>query len=187
MQDARKVVSSPRWQTQSKDERGESSATPPPHETVSGEAASTEAAGTPPMPMSGVEIASSLPGSDKNIDVTRAGDEKPHDDALDDEAEKPAVYTQHDWTPAAAMPSARQPLLLLTAACAAVAAIWSYSALENTRAQLNNVTLAKQTLERSLAEAQSRLSVAEKTVADVKAAITAATGAAKAPGTPAAK
>ncbi|MBX9683933.1 MAG: hypothetical protein K2X41_09110 [Hyphomicrobium sp.] len=68
--------------------------------------------------------------------------------------------------------SLKSPLLAITAAVAVAAAVWSYSGLEDARAQLASVTEAKASVERSLAEARGRLTAAEKAVADVKAALT---------------
>ena len=77
--------------------------------------------------------------------------------------------------------SLKSPLLAITAAVAVAAAVWSYSGLEDARAQLASVTEAKASVERSLAEARGRLTAAEKAVADVKAALTST------PATPPAK
>ncbi|MGQ0673246.1 MAG: hypothetical protein ACT4N2_10270 [Hyphomicrobium sp.] len=64
------------------------------------------------------------------------------------------------------------PLLAGAAALSVLVAGWSYTSLESTRAELNAMTQAKVTAERALADAQARLTNAEKAVAAVKAALT---------------
>lgn len=77
----------------------------------------------------------------------------------------------------------KTPMLAIAAAVSLVVAGWSYSSLEQTRADLNAMTEAKASVDKALADAKSRLTNAEKAVAAVKAALTsvpvvAATGAA---------
>ena len=71
------------------------------------------------------------------------------------------------------------PLLAIIAAAAVLAAAWSYSSLEGTRAQLTAATEAKAAVDRALADAQGRLSAAENALAGVKAALTSSPAAAK--------
>lgn len=81
--------------------------------------------------------------------------------------------------------SLKTPLLAIAAAVGLLAAAWNYTALVDTRAQLSAVTEAKATVDRQLADAQSRLSAAETAVANVKAALTAAPASTAAPAAPA--
>jgi hypothetical protein len=64
------------------------------------------------------------------------------------------------------------PLLAIVAAGSMLVAGLSYAALEEARTQLASMSDAKASTDRALADAQSRLSAAEKAVADVKAALT---------------
>lgn len=181
MQEAFKVVSSPRWQTQNTEDRTNTSETPAADtgaqalkqdedskssdatETI--EARSTQADDTPNTTDSDSETAE------------RADDAVNTMEKVDDPEAVSTTPAARTYDPPSVMETAKSPLLAIATACATVAAVWSYTSLEDTRAQLATVTSAKATLERSLAEAQSKLAVAEKTVADVKAAIGAATAA----------
>ncbi len=69
--------------------------------------------------------------------------------------------------------SLKTPLLALAAAGGLLLAFWNYSALEAARAELGTVSAAKATVDKALSDAQSRLTAAEKAVADVKAALSA--------------
>lgn len=74
------------------------------------------------------------------------------------------------------------PLLAMITAVAVLAAAWSYSSLEGTRAQLTAAIEAKAAVDRALADAQGRLSAAENALAGVKAALTSSpAGVKKAP------
>ncbi len=81
-------------------------------------------------------------------------------------------YAASSQAAASDSPSLRTPLLAIAATVGLLAAAWSYTALEETRAQLTVVTEAKASVDRQLADAQSRLSAAETAVANVKAALT---------------
>jgi hypothetical protein len=70
------------------------------------------------------------------------------------------------------------PLLGAAALVGLVLAAWSYTALEDTRAQLTSITNAKAAVDQSLADAQRRLEAAEKAIADVQTALGKPTGAA---------
>ncbi|PPC85071.1 MAG: hypothetical protein CTY31_03545 [Hyphomicrobium sp.] len=71
------------------------------------------------------------------------------------------------------------PLMAIVTAVAVLAAAWSYSTLETTRAQLTAATEAKAAVDRALADAQGRLSAAENALAGVKAALTSSPAAVK--------
>jgi hypothetical protein len=86
--------------------------------------------------------------------------------------ETPRPVTMHG-TPTQ-LGSVMMPFLAVAAGLSALAAVWSYTTLEETRGQLASMTEAKASVDRSLADARGRLSAAEKAVADVKAALTAA-------------
>lgn len=191
MQEAFKVVSSPRWQNQSttEDKPGTADGTNNPNDTVAQDAVGAAD-----------DTADAVKASTANADDTAR--EETTDDTLTSEhhTDDPTARADVDdpeastapavraYEPPGVLETARSPLLAIAAAVAGVAAMWSYSSLEDTRAQLANVSSAKASLERSLADAQSKLAVAEKTVADVKAAIAAATAApAKATGSAATK
>jgi hypothetical protein len=96
-------------------------------------------------------------------------------------ADAPEIRTQRDTpqprsvSPPPTMPvSMKMPLLAIAAGGSMLAAIWSYTTLDDTRSQLTTMTEAKATVDRSLADARARLLAAEKAVADVKAALTTA-------------
>ena len=191
MQEAFKVVSSPRWQTQNTEDKPNTADTANTLPASDSDTATTSTltADTAEATKADAAIAddtASTADSDDARDAELADDTATRTDVDDPEAS--AATTPRAYEPPTVMQTAKSPLLAITAACASVAALWSYTTLEDTRAQLANVTSAKATLERSLSEAQSKLTAAEKTVADVKAAIGAATAApAKATGTTATK
>lgn len=193
MQEARKVVSSPRWQNSMdatnpvqadgdiKRERGDDTAEKP--ETEKHDAtAGVRGSGASDVKTSADEAADTVTretadGEERSEDGTALAVEDP-------EHTHAAVAQSRPIDPPSKLLQA--PLLTIAAACAGVAAMWSYSALEDTRAQLANVSNAKAAVEQALADAKSKLAVAEKTVADVKSAIAAATAPAagsKAPAT----
>lgn len=191
MQEAFKVVSSPRWQNQSTDDK------PNTAENTSTSAASdtdkelaSESADTIDAVKADASDADDAARESDSSDTltTDLSDDDAATRADVDDPEASATPVARAYDPPGVMETARSPLLAITATVAGVAALWSYTSLEDTRAQLANVSSAKASLERSLADAQSKLAVAEKTVADVKAAIAAATAApAKASGSAATK
>lgn len=70
------------------------------------------------------------------------------------------------------------PLLGAAALVGLVLAAWSFTALEETRAQLTSITAEKTAVDQSLADAQRRLEATEKAIADVQTALGKPTGAA---------
>lgn len=192
MQEAFKVVSSPRWQNSTTDDK------PNTAETTSTNATSdTDKQDLASEPADTID-AYKADASDTDdaareseSDDTLTADQSDDDAATRADVDDPEASTTsvaRAYEPPGVMETAKSPLLAMAAAVAGVAALWSYTSLEDARAQLANVSSAKVSLERSLADAQSKLAVAEKTVADVKAAITAATAApAKATGSAATK
>lgn len=188
MQEAFKVVSSPRWQNQATAE--EKPNTPDTtNDTATQEPVTASADVSDAIKADAPETAETASGETSGDTLTSelsSDDTGTRADVDDPEAATAAAVSTYD--PPGVMETARSPLLAIAAAVAGVAAVWSYTSLEDTRAQLANVSSAKAALERSLADAQSKLAVAEKTVADVKAAIAAATAApAKSNGSAAAK
>jgi septal ring factor EnvC (AmiA/AmiB activator) len=71
--------------------------------------------------------------------------------------------------------SSSSSLMPMAALGALLIAGMSFTSLKTTRSELAALTEAKASVDKSLAETQGRLTVAEKTIADIKAAIAAAT------------
>lgn len=76
-------------------------------------------------------------------------------------------------TPVSLRETLWNPLLAVAAVLAVLAAGWSYTSLQGTRAQLSAMADAKASVERTLADVKTRLSAAEKTVSDIRAALAA--------------
>ncbi len=188
MQEAFKVVSSPRWQNQNTEDKPATAET-----TGTNAAADSDKQDTVSAAADAVDTLKTDAARDTDSD---SGDTAASDTSQDlttaradvDDPEASTAPAARAYDPPGVMETARSPLLAIAAAVAGVAAVWSYTSLEDARAQLANVSTAKVTLERTLADTQSKLAVAEKTVADIKAVIAAATAApAKATGNTATK
>lgn len=183
MQEARKVVSSPKWQTsadvlntpQTESTDGKSAAK---EETSTTDAASVDTQETFALSSDPGDLKSATGTKDAAASETTETSETASDEVATTDSTSTLQTARSTVEPPSML--LKGPLLTLTALCAAAAAAWSYSALEDTRTQLASITSAKASLEQSLNEARAKLVVAEKTVADVKAAITAATAPAKA-------
>lgn len=133
------------------------------------------------------EIASESLGSSSGPEISQNPDEiKERDISTADEAvieaNEPAVSSS-DLITTFDSPRPRDmlttPLLAIGFAVALLAAGWSYTSLEATRAELASITQSKASVDRQLGDAQARLSAAEKAVADVKAALNSTPSAAK--------
>lgn len=199
MQEAFKVVSSPRWQNPATDEKPAVPQNSSDADSARSEVkADTEHANSDKPTASAQTRDESIAEADQpelpyTGDDTTASAEPTDSDSTRTDIADPEAIAGHEqsvaraYEPPTVLETARSPLLAITAACAAVAALWSYTSLEDVRSQLASVSTAKASLERSLADTQSKLAVAEKTVTDIKAAIAAAAAPAKASGSPAAK
>lgn len=198
MQEAFKVVSSPRWQNQATEDRPAAPQNPTDIDDLRSDVkAGTEQTDADKLAASTETREDSTTEADQaelpySGDDTTASQDQTDTDATRTDIADPEATAGHEqsvsraYEPPTVLETARSPLLAITAACAAVAALWSYTSLEDVRAQLATVSTAKTSLERSLADSQSKLAVAERTVADIKAAIAGAATPAKA-ASPAAK
>lgn len=70
--------------------------------------------------------------------------------------------------------SLKMPLMAIIAAASLLVGWWGYSSSADVRAQLEKVTTAKASVDRTLAETLGKLAATEKAIADVKAALTTA-------------
>lgn len=102
-------------------------------------------------------------------DGTAALTAAPEDDMARGTADSPGTAPASEDVPM--LSAMQQPLMMITTACAVALGLWSYTTLEVTRSQLADVSKAKANVEQALKDAQTRLTTAEKTVADVKAAL----------------